>query len=212
MSSVMKGSLTQLTCTALVLGAGDSSRLGSPKQLVRFKGQSLIGRSVNNVLAAGCAPVFTVLGANHESVSRELTNLSTVVAINHNWKEGMGSSISTGINAYLQSGVSTDALLITLCDQPLISVPDLERLLQVFHESATLVVASEYETKGRTVHGVPAVFSAKLIPDLGELRGTEGAKSVILRHGNNARFVEIPGAAFDLDTQEDLELLRKLER
>ncbi|HSE25925.1 MAG TPA: nucleotidyltransferase family protein [Pyrinomonadaceae bacterium] len=194
------GCLKQERCAALVLAAGDSSRLGSPKQLVRFKGKTLIARSVNNVIAAGCAPVFTVLGAKHESIEAELIDLAPVVVINHDWKEGMGSSISAGINAYLQGGVSTAAVLITLCDQPMVSVEDLERLLQSFHDSEALVVASQYETNGRTVRGVPAIFSNYLYPELGQLHGAEGAKNVIARNLARARFVEMPSAAFDLDT------------
>ena len=204
--------MKQQKCAALILAAGDSSRLGSPKQLVRFKGQTLIARSVNNVIAAGCAPVFTVLGANHESINAELIDLEAVVVINHDWEAGMGSSISAGINAYLQSGISTEAVLITLCDQPLVSVEDLERLLKAFHDSEALVVASEYETNGRTVRGVPAIFSNHLYPELRQLHGAEGAKNVIARNLASAQFVEMPSAAFDLDTPADLEWLRKMDR
>jgi molybdenum cofactor cytidylyltransferase len=171
----------------------------------------LIARSINNNIAAGCSPIFTVLGANQELIHAEITDLSTSVVINDDWASGMGSSISSGINALVQSGTPARAVLITLCDQPLITADHLHSLVQVFNERAALVVASEYEMKGRTVRGVPAVFSAQLFRELGELAGAEGAKSVIVQNEARACFVEIPAAAIDLDTPEDYEMLRGLE-
>jgi molybdenum cofactor cytidylyltransferase len=123
----------------------------------------------------------------------------------------MGSSISSGIKALVQSGTLAEAVLITLCDQPLITAEDLLSLLHAFNERAALIVASAYETKGRTVRGVPAVFSAQLFPELVKLQGVEGAKSVIMRNEAHTCFVEVPAAAIDLDTPQDYELLRRLE-
>jgi molybdenum cofactor cytidylyltransferase len=152
-----------------------------------------------------------VLGANYESINAELIDLATVVVINHDWRVGMGSSVRAGMNAYLENGFSTKAVLITLCDQPMVSVEDLERLLKAFHDSEALVVASEYETNGRTVRGVPALFSHHLYPELSQLQGAEGAKKVIARNLASARFIEMPSAAFDLDTPADWEWLRKMD-
>lgn len=203
--------LEHSTCAAIVLGAGGSSRLGTPKQLVRFRGQTLIARSINNALAVGCSPVFTVLGANHEEIQQELIGLQTVAVSNTDWAEGMGSSISAGMNALVLSDPSAEAVLITLCDQPLITRENLLSLAQIINHRESLVVASEYQVAGRMVRGVPAIFSAQLFSELGSLRGAEGAKSVIMRHESRATFVEIPEAAFDLDTPDDYESLRAME-
>ena len=203
--------LEHSTCAAIVLGAGGSSRLGTPKQLVRFRGQTLIARSINNALAVGCSPVFTVLGANHEEIQQELIGLQTVAVSNTDWAEGMGSSISAGMNALVLSDPSAEAVLITLCDQPLITRENLLSLAQIINHRESLVVASEYQVAGRMVRGVPAIFSAQLFSELGSLRGAEGAKSVIIRHEAHATFVEIPEAAFDLDTPDDYKSLRAME-
>ena len=200
-----------MTCAAIILGAGGSSRLGTPKQLVCYKGETLIARSIHNVVATGCSPVFTVLGANREEIEAEVNRLPTISVTNENWSDGMGSSISVGIAALLKSDTTVNAVLITLCDQPLITSQDLRHLIQMFQQGSALIAASEYEHYSQTIRGVPAVFAAQLFPELRKLQGSEGAKGIILNHESETRFLRIPAAAVDLDTTEDYELLREIE-
>src|SRR5438045_3195305 len=84
---------------AVILAAGASSRLGKPKQLLGFRGHSLLRRAAEAALSAGCQPVVVVLGACLEPSVRELAGLPVQVVENREWQEGIGSSVRTGVEA-----------------------------------------------------------------------------------------------------------------
>ncbi len=92
------------------------------------------------------------------------------------------------------------AVVIVLCDQPLITSDHIDCLAMHFKDKGPLIVAAQY---GDTV-GVPAVFSCKLFPDLLELSGDKGARQLIHSHFDQVLSVSIPEAAYDIDTPEDI--------
>src|SRR6476661_1956002 len=106
------------TTVALLLAAGGSSRLGEPKQLIKYEGKSLLRRAADCALAAGCNETIVVLGAAAEACTRELEGLPVRVVINEAWERGMSSSIGAGMSALEQIQPAAEAVLITLCDQP----------------------------------------------------------------------------------------------
>src|ERR1700761_1556804 len=101
---------------AIILAAGESSRLGQPKQNLLFKGQTLLQRTVDSALQSECKPVIVVLGANDSTI---IPPKETIVLYNKDWKEGMASSIRTAINE-LNKDLSVDKVIIMLCDQPFV--------------------------------------------------------------------------------------------
>src|SRR5262245_27238513 len=84
---------------AVVLAAGGSSRMGAPKQLLRLEGESLVCRAARAALAAHCAQVFVVVGAEAVAVAREIEDLPVQRVENVHWAEGVGSSIRAGVEA-----------------------------------------------------------------------------------------------------------------
>ena len=186
----------------LLLAAGSSSRLGRPKQLVEFGGKTLIRRAAEALFDAGCSPVVVVLGTEIELSKVELEGLNVEVAINEAWETGMGSSIAVGMRSIRSPGLVPDAVLISLCDQPFVTSEKLLPFLDVFRESRPDLIAAFYNE----VAGVPALFSAKLYPDLAELEGEKGAREII-RSFPNAMTIPLPEAATDIDTQPDLHRL-----
>src|ERR1041384_3944867 len=140
----------------VILAAGGSRRMnGRPKQLLEFKGASLIERAALAALATRCRPVVIVTGANAEKLKDKIGTFPVTFAENKSWEEGLGSSIKTGISKLLDIQPRLDGAILTLCDQPLINAAILKRLGTAFYETKKLIVASEYEG---TV-GVPALFS-----------------------------------------------------
>ena len=108
---------------ALVLAAGESARLGTPKQLLLGRdGRPLVSRVVHETQSAGCDPVVVVVGAHAEDVTHALIHDAHGVFLiaNRGWNEGMGSSIRAGIAAMSVHGLMADveAVLITTCDMP----------------------------------------------------------------------------------------------
>lgn len=189
----------------VLLAAGESSRLGQPKQLVHFAGSTLIHRAACAAISSECSPVIVVLGANRDLIKQELAGLSVRVVENQNWAEGMGNSLKVGLAAVLEETKGElDAVLFMLCDQPMVTSETLNLILKKFRENGAALVASEYENSP----GVPALFRHDLFPALLSLEGAEGAKKVIARFRDQAETVPFPEGSFDIDTPEDLQTLK----
>lgn len=189
----------------IVLAAGASTRMGEPKQLLRYRGETLLRRATNAALASACRPVVVVTGAQPYASCDQLADTDARIAVNREWAEGMSSSIRCGIEAVEAAATAgaIDAAVITLCDQPFVTGVVLDRLVHAYLVGTSPLVVSEYETDGETTRGVPALFGRSLFPELVNLRGSIGAKPVIERHASRAIVVRVPEAAFDIDTPRD---------
>ena len=87
---------------AIILAAGESLRMGQPKQLLRFRDQTLLRRMVDAATAGGCAPVAVVIGAERERMLAELAELKAFVIDNETWRLGIGNSIRAGLRELLK--------------------------------------------------------------------------------------------------------------
>lgn len=186
----------------LLLAAGGSSRLGRPKQLVEFRGKTLIRRAAESLIEAGCSPVVVVLGGEIDGSSRALDCLDVEIVVNENWEDGVGSSIARGIERILEIAPSSDAVLITLCDQPHVTGEKLRPFLERFSHESAAVIAAEYDG----LVGVPALFPKVLFPKLRALTGDKGAREII-RNSPDAMTIPLPEAGIDIDTPNDFEAL-----
>lgn len=162
---------------AVVLAAGASTRLGVPKQEVVYRGETLLERATR--------------------IAREVADETLVItrAENPGADEGIASSIRAGVE---RAGGAR--ILITLCDQPLVTAGHLRALLAI----DAPIVATGY---GGTA-GVPAVFAPRFIPELLALRGDRGARAVIEAHRGEVVVVPFEEAGTDIDTPEDLSRLK----
>lgn len=201
----MDGSESPLRPVGLViLAAGASTRLGQPKQLLPYRGRSLLRHAAETAVASGCQPVVVVLGAHVAQLEAEVQDLPLHVAENPRWILGMGTSLRAGLEVLTSVGPEVGAVVITLCDQPLVSVHTIHSLVQVHRDSRPLIVASEYGG----VLGAPALFDSRLFEELLALAGTDGARQVIARHRGDVCGMPFPEGAVDIDTREDYERLR----
>ena len=166
--------------------------MGRPKQLEVFDGVTLVRRAVLAAKEVGQAII--VVGARHEQVEAELTDLNVAVVYNERWGEGMGASISVAMAAVS----SSDAVLLTVCDQPQVDGQVLARIVAAHMATSADIVAAAYDG----TLGVPALFSRKHFSELAALEGDRGAKAIIRRYG--AVGVECPEAAWDIDEETDL--------
>lgn len=192
----------------IVLAAGASTRMGTPKQLLLYQGRSLLRHTVEIAISSSCQPIIVVLGAQIERISPQLDALPVQVVENPIWSTGMGSSIQVGMEAILKINPDLEAVIILLCDQPLISLQLIIRLIASYRKTAKTIVACEYDM---TV-GVPALFSYALFPQLRRLTGQSGAKQVIRQHHNEIVRLPFPGGKVDVDTPSDYERLEKIGR
>lgn len=194
-----------MNVVAIVLAAGASRRMGRAKQLLPYNGESLLRRAVTAALDSDCHEVIVVLGANADSLQSEIFGTGAHSVINHEWEEGMSSSIRCGVARAAGVQPKASAVLLMLCDQPLIDGSTINRLIDVYRKKSPFIVASEYGSDGEIVHGVPAIFSRAVFPALRSLAGPKGARTVITRHKDRALFIPVPEAALDLDTIPEYE-------
>lgn len=178
----------------VILAAGGSSRLGTPKQLLLYQGRSLLRRAAEAALASVCRPVVVVLGAQAAKCREELSGLNVETVQNTRWAEGMGASLRAGLDAL---PADSTGVVVCLCDQTRLSPDVINALVTAQAKTGASLVASEY---GGTV-GVPALFSSVLFAELRELK--EGAKPLLRRYGAQLAAVPFPGGAVDIDTPED---------
>jgi CTP:molybdopterin cytidylyltransferase MocA len=177
---------------AAILAAGASRRLGQPKQLLPFRGTTLLRAMIGELAASSCDRVAVVLGAHASEVAATLLDLELTRLVNPAWREGMASSIRCA--AGWAMATRSEALLIATCDQPRLTTAHVDRLIAAFAEGAH-ATGSRYSG----VVGVPAIFGAPDFLALGALDGDLGARSLL---GVDA--VDWPDGALDLDTAADV--------
>lgn len=192
---------------AIILAAGGSSRLGQPKQLLPFRGKTLVRTVVDAAREAGCSPVVVVIGSNGEKIHRELEHANVIEVQNANWLRGIDSSIRIGVQALTNHEPDVDAILLLVCDQPAVNAAHLEGLIATYRATNKEIVASFYAD---TV-GVPALFNRVLFEELLSLDEERGAKSIILRNRERVAQLAFPAGAIDIDSWEDWERLDKTE-
>jgi molybdenum cofactor cytidylyltransferase len=190
----------------VVLAAGGSRRMGSPKQLLRIDGITLVRRAAETALGSRCEGVYVIVGAGAEAVRRELSGLRLEVVENLHWEKGLAGSIRVGIEAVRGRCPEFDAAILSPVDQPQVHTALLDRLIEVFEGGEGEIVACSY---AGTV-GAPALFSRRHFADLSALRGDRGAKSVLKAREAEVAQVPFPEGATDLDTPRDYQ--RFLER
>lgn len=188
---------------ALVLAAGESSRLGQPKQLVRYCGETLVERAVRLATEAGAAPVFVVLGANAQPILDVLQNCvyGPRILINKGWHRGLSTSIALGATA--AERVDAEDLLVLSCDQVTVTAKHLRMLVDASRREH--VVASLYADR----RGIPALFPEFSFHALQDLAGDHGARDLL--KDDAVLTVPLQGGEFDVDTPEDLRHLRAME-
>lgn len=197
---------------AIVLAAGASHRMGRPKLELELGGETLVERSVRNLLDASVDRVRLVVPPGSALVPLTLAPMTLApmkrldVIQNPNRDEGLASSLRAGLRTL---PYATRVVLVTLADKPLVKPETIKELVDVFEEGDAKVVYPVY----RGEQGHPVLWDAALVDELSRIEGDRGAKSMLDAHRSEALAVRVDdvGVCFDIDTPEDyaaaLELL-----
>ena len=184
----------------VVLAAGKSGRLGTPKQTLVYEGKTLLQRSVEAAVGTGLQPVLVVVGAHHSTMEKELEAIKGIrIVLNKGWEEGMASSIRCGVEMAMRMDRDLDGLIMMVCDQPFVTTELLKGLIQKHQETGMPVVASSYGNHT----GVPAFFDKQFFKQLLLLKGDTGARKLLKDQADQVTLVHFPGGATDIDTLED---------
>jgi len=188
---------------AVILAAGNSSRLGQPKQLLQFHGQTLVQRIVDAAEEAGCSPIVVVIGSDKDKVVREVKRTNAVIVENLNWNDGMGTSIRIGVQRLIDIAPNVGAIVLLVCDQPLVDSNTIEQLIALGENTKKAIVASSYAG----TLGVPAVFDRSCAEELLALDDGSGAKPIIFSNHERVSEFPFPKGEIDIDIAADYERL-----
>ena len=195
---------------ALILAAGESRRMGSPKAMLPFPtGEATPGKVtfLDHLISVVQRPrvemVRVVLGANAETIRQRVRLQEEWVVINKDWRKGQLSSIQAGLRA-LPEG--SDGILLCPVDTPLISAPIVDQLVQRFYESGKGIVLPVHKEK----RGHPVIFAARLYPALLAAPENKGARAVVWEHSADVLEVVTEDEGVVLNLNEPDALTRHL--
>lgn len=181
--------------TGLVLAAGGSTRLGSPKQLLPYRDTTLLGHVLATARACEFDQLLCVIGGSADEIRARVDLSGTTVVENQSFGAGCSSSIAAALSAVDRR---TGVLVLMLGDQPGVSTETVERLLAGRGDAA--LAACAYEN-GR---GHPLAFARTTFPELATLHGDKGVWKLLDRHADEVVGVPVPGVIPpDVDTAED---------
>ena len=184
----------------LILAAGKSSRMGSPKQLLPYQNTTLLGCAIEHAKNSKASAVFCVLGANAIRIKKSIEKNNVKIIINKEFQHGLSTSIIAGINHLKDKNF--DSVLIMLADQPNVNANYLNKLLTASEEDKNVIIASCYPNKV----GVPAVFSKLYFNQLLQLKGDKGAKDLL--NNQSSKIIKLnANNLLDIDTIQDYQKL-----
>jgi molybdenum cofactor cytidylyltransferase len=184
---------------AVVLSAGESSRMGRPKALLPIDGQTFIERIVAALKQTKVGKIIVILGHNFRELEAKISHLPVKILINTDYKQGQLSSLQLAVRD-LQADADCDGMLVHLVDHPYLAPALVQEMIRRFYETKKRIIVPRYHGK----RGHPVIFSNTLFGELLSAPMAEGAKAVVNAH--RAETLEIDtqeeGIAVDIDTPE----------
>ncbi|MBB6463887.1 nucleotidyltransferase family protein [Flammeovirga kamogawensis] len=190
----------------LIVAAGASKRLGRPKQLLKWRGETLLNHCIEKVSVLEESTTFLILGAYKNEIEDSLKSKTINVIDNQNWNEGLGSSIREGIY-HIKQKKYTDVLIV-LSDLPLLSIHYIKVLIASYYSSSKKIAVTSYGN----VKGVPVIFNERYFSDLLQLKGDEGAKKIVQKFKEDTLVLESDVPYIDIDTEEAYLALLQLDK
>ncbi|TSK06005.1 MAG: molybdenum cofactor cytidylyltransferase [Geobacter sp.] len=188
----------------IILAAGEGSRMGTTKQLLPFRGKSILEWVVESALASALHRVVVVLGHQAERIVPLIEGRGIEVALNPDYRRGQSSSLQCGLR---HLGAESDAALFLLGDQPLITPALIDTLIRSYQDSEQPVVMPVY--RGR--RGNPVLFDRETFPGIESLDADCGARPLFERYRERLLPVPVEDAAIHLDVDTAADYLRLLE-
>jgi len=194
------------SCGIIILAAGASTRLGKPKQLLQYRGKTLLAHAINEAVNSNADAVVVVLGKDANLFKKEIDERKIRVAINSSWEEGMASSLRLGMDTLLKDKPYIDSVIFMVCDQPHVSLSILNELIRTQQRTTKQILTCNY---GDSI-GPPALFHKKYFKELMKLSGDSGARKIIEQNINDVATILFPEGKIDIDTKEDYDKLTGL--
>lgn len=189
--------------STIILAAGESRRMGKPKQLLPLGKTTILEQTIDNYLNSEVHDVVVVLGYRAEEILRLITKRPVRVAVNSAYRGGMSTSIVAGLGLISDNA---QGIMLALADQPFIDSQTINRLVESFGAGDKSIIVPAYQ--GRRGH--PVIFSIKYKEELLSLKGDIGGREIIYRHPDDVLEVAVncEGICVDIDTVDTYNLQR----
>jgi molybdenum cofactor cytidylyltransferase len=190
-----------IICTmisAILLAAGESKRMGKPKQLMPWGKSTILTQAIDNLKSSAVDEIIVVLGYRAEEITKTIATKPVEIAISPNYKQGMSAAIIAGLNLVASQ---SQAVMLALGDQPLVDSQTINRLIDEFYNHDKGIVIPTYQGK----RGHPVIFAIKYKPELLELKGDIGGREIIKNHPDDTLEVatDSEGVISDIDNRSD---------
>jgi molybdenum cofactor cytidylyltransferase len=190
--------MTRSGHAVVLLAAGESRRLGRPKQLIPVAGEALVRRAARAALATDPAQALIVVGARADEVWAAVADLALTRVDCPSWAAGLSASIHSGLE---RLDPTVEAALFVLCDQPALNASHLRALVARWSSAPGQAVASAYAG----TLGVPAMLPRDWFDELAALTGDRGARELLRARSDEVAVLCNPELACDVDQPDDLE-------
>lgn len=189
---------------AVILSAGESSRMGRPKALLPIDGVRFVEKIVSTLKSTDVGNIIVVLGHNAEAIRRKISDLPVTILINHDYKQGQLSSLQVAIRHLESSGSPVDGILVHLVDHPYIEAKLVNLMIDRFYETKKLIVVPRFQDR----RGHPVIFARALFSELLAAGTDQGAKPVVHAHRDDTLEIDTDdkGVLIDIDTPEEYRL------
>ena len=190
----------------IILAAGNSSRLGRPKQLLIHHGKTLLQHVYDEAIEACLSPVIVVFGAYEEEIEATMKDAPLQKVVNNEWRTGMASSIKAGLLELAKFAGQVENVIISVCDQPLISAKIFTSLIEEQQHTGKSIIASSYAD----TLGTPVLFNKQHFFNLFQLQGNEGAKKLLQIYAADTSSIIFKDGQTDIDLESDyLDLIQQ---
>lgn len=186
--------------SAILLAAGESKRMGRPKQLLEWRGKTLLQHSLESLVNSDADEIILVLGHEADRIRKTLPALPIKIVINPDYKQGMASSLRRGL---LAMDPQSEAFLVLLADQPGIGPEIINDLIRAFQQ------ADPKQGIVRPVHGGlrghPVLFGVRYLPEALQLQGDVGARRILMNHPEDILSIDVEADSVlnDIDTPDE---------
>ena len=189
--------------SAILLAAGESKRMGEPKQLMPLGSSTMVEQAIDNLLNSAVNEVIVVLGYKAEEITKTIAAKPVKIIVNPNYRQGMSTSIIAGL---ILVDRQAQAVMLALGDQPSVDSQTINQLIEEFYNHDKGIAVPTYQ--GRRGH--PIIFDIKYKPKLLELKGDIGGRQIIQQHPDDVLEVAVDSESViaDIDTRADYQSQR----
>jgi molybdenum cofactor cytidylyltransferase len=184
--------------SAILLAAGESKRMGKPKQLMPLGKHTLLEQAIDNLLDSSVDETIVVVGHQAEEIAKAIAGRPVKIVINPDYRQGMSTSIIAGL---ILADPRSQAVMLALGDQPLVASRTINQLIEAFNSHNKGIAVPTYQ--GRRGH--PIIFGIRYKAELLKLKGDIGGREIIRDHPDDVLMVPVDSESVvsDIDTRED---------